>query len=268
MIDSMRLHFHACFCTESKRAAQLQGGCTIRCADSKTSKQSCSITLPVSAEINESHRFPGSTNTIFNARNLHVASVQSSKLESNAPKIQKPGSKTGDLTPKYRSIAKDVHAQASSMEIVSNLGGPMSKYAPSSNIEETAMKKFSVFSKGQISKTLLRSGFTVPELRAICENLGNGANTDAEKETNLATLGKEALVQLALLRLASERPSALAPAAINQSQCSSRRKKGPAATSDLPVRGSTSLMKASLQSNSAQQHGNISTLVTLNVQST
>ena len=93
------------------------------------------------------------------------------------------------------------------------------------DIAEIAIKKFSVFSNGQISKTLLRSGFTAPELRAVCEFLGEKLNIEDEADTNLATLGKEALVQLALLRLASENPSALAPACINQSQAPSKKRK-------------------------------------------
>ena len=95
------------------------------------------------------------------------------------------------------------------------------KCGSANEVYDSAIKKFSVFSNGQISKTLLRSGFTVPELRAVCEYLGR---TESDDNSKLASLGKEALVQLALLRVANDRPSALAPACVNSQAPSKKRK--------------------------------------------
>jgi hypothetical protein len=97
------------------------------------------------------------------------------------------------------------------------------RHSVTCEVTDQAIQKFLVFSKGQISKSLLRSGFTVPELRSVCEYLGRKANVEIEQEKKLSSLGKEALIQIVLFRLANAQPSAIAPNC--NAQYSSKKRK-------------------------------------------
>jgi hypothetical protein len=124
----------------------------------------------------------------------------------------------------------ELHLQTSATSSVAN----PNRSSVTCDIADQAIKKFLVFSKGQISKTLLRSGFTVPELRSVCEFLGKKVNPDTEPETKLSTLGKEALIQIVIFRLANAQPSAIAPNCMNNPQFSKKRKdSGPSVDTNL-----------------------------------
>ncbi len=121
------------------------------------------------------------------------------------------------------------HNRSSSLE--------SNRHSVAHKVTDQAIQKFLVFSKGQISKTLLRSGFTVPELRAVCEFLAGNENLQLEQETKLSSLGKEALIQIVLFRLASAQPSAIAPNCNPQFSSKKRKDSGP--SEDTTIKSST-----------------------------